>query len=176
MVDANRLRVDEISLVARQALRREALELSNSCTLVARIAIHGGVRADQREPVHVLIDLLDRNAPTSHRMALLAIRSHLALVNISVTFRALRAHIRKHRLRMALRARNPFVHSTQWILGGVVIELRNSANRFPAAQRVTVLAGNAQASVGTARVGRRLRLRAGGDTAGQRSEDNRQIK
>src|SRR5215475_14110553 len=108
-------------------------------------------------------------------MALLAVRAHLALVNVGVALRALRTHIRENRLRVALRARNAFVHSAQRIFGGVVIELRNSANRFPSAQRVTVLAGNAQTAVGTARVRRRLGLRCR-KTSGKRRENDRQIK
>jgi len=92
-------------------------------------------------------------------MALLAVGSHLRLVNVCVALRTLRSHVREHRLGVALRAGDAFMHPAQRILGGVVIELRNGANRFPAAQRVAVLTGNAKASVRTPRIRRRLRLR-----------------
>jgi hypothetical protein len=69
-----------------------------------------------------------------------------------VALAALRSDIREHRLGVALRARNAFVHSAQRILCGVVIELRNGANWFPTAQRVTVLTRNAEASVRTPRI------------------------
>jgi hypothetical protein len=122
------------------------------------IAVYGGVGADQREPVEVLINLLHRNMPAPNRVALLAVRAHLALVDVGVAVGALRPDIRKDHLRVALRAGHAFVQAAQRVLRGVVIEFRNGADRFPAAQRVTVLARDAQTPVWTPRVGRRLRL------------------
>jgi hypothetical protein len=132
------------------------------------------VCARERKTVHVLVDLLDRNVPTFHRVALLAVRAHLGFVNVRMALAALCSDIREHRLGVALRARNPFVHSAQRIFCGVVIELRNGANRFPSAERVTVLTRNAEASVRTPRIRRRLRLRRW-HAARQRRENDRQI-
>ena len=176
VIDARRPGVHKFFLVAGQARSREALELAHSCTLVAGIAIHGRVRSDQREPVHVLIDLLDGNVPATHRMTLLAIGAHLPLVNIGMALGALRPHIREDRLRVALRAGDTRVHATQWILCRVVIELRNRADRLPSAQRVTVLTGNTQATVRAARVGGRLLLRSSRLSAGQQRNCDCQIK
>ena len=81
----------------------------------------------------MLIDLLDGDVPPLHRMALFAICAHLPLVNIGVTIRALRAHVGKHHLGVALRAGHALVQTAQRILCGVVIELRNRADRLPAA-------------------------------------------
>ena len=110
VINARGLGVNEVSLVARVAGGRKALELSHRSALVARVAIHSRVRARQREPVHVLVDLLNRNVPASHRMALFAVRAHLGFVNVRMALAALRSDIREDRLGVALRARNAFVH------------------------------------------------------------------
>src|SRR5579864_8615504 len=160
VVQPGRLRVDEIALMAGVALRGEALELADGRTLVAGVAVDDGVGAYQREAIKVLIDLLNRNVPSRHGVALFAVGTHLALVNVGVAVSTLRSDIREDRLDVALRASHAFVHAAQRILGGVVIELRDGADRLPAAKRVAVLTGNAQASMRAARAGRRLRLSA----------------
>ena len=146
--------------MAGEALGRKPLELAHSRALVTGIAIHGGMGADQREAIEMLVDLLNGNVPAPHRVALLAIRAHLALMNVGVAVGALRAHIGKDHLGVALRAGHSLVQSAQRIFRGVVIEFRNGTNRLPTAQRVAVLAWNAQAAVRTSRVGGRLRLPA----------------
>ena len=158
MVQAGGLGIDEVFLMAREAHRRQSLELADRRALVAGIAIQRGVRADQREAIHVLIDLLNGNVPAPHGMALLAVRSHLALVDISVTVRALGSYIREHQLGVALRAAHALVHTPQRVFCGVVIKFGHRPDRLPAAQRVAVLTGNAQTTVRTARVCGRLRL------------------
>lgn len=83
-------------------------------------------------------------------MALCAIRSHLSLVNISVAFLAVLADVGEYRVDVASRAFHPLVHSSQRIFGIAMVELENAPNRMPALGCVTVFAGNAQCSVGTA--------------------------
>jgi len=48
------------------------------------IAVNGGVSARQREAVVVLLDIFDGNLPSPNRMALLAVSSQLAPMNIRV--------------------------------------------------------------------------------------------
>ena len=93
-------------------------------------------------------------------MALLAVRAHLPLVNVRVAIRALRSHIAKDRLGVALRAANAFVHAAQRIFRCVVIEFRNCSDGLPSTQGVTVLAWNAEASMGASCRRGRLRLAA----------------
>ena len=112
---------------------RQTLELSHRRALVAGVAIYGGVRPDQREAVEVLIDLLNGDIPALHGMALLAVRTHLALVEVGVAVRAFFPHVGKHRLHVALCASHTFMHSAQRILRCVVIEFRNRADRLPTA-------------------------------------------
>jgi hypothetical protein len=142
VIEAGGPGIDEISLMARVARGREALELPHSRIFVAGVAIQCCMRTDQREAVDVLINLLNRDIPTFHRMALFAICSHLPLVNVGMAIRALGSHIRKDQLGMALRAAHALVHAAQGISRSVVIEFRDRAYRLPPAQRVAILAGN----------------------------------
>jgi hypothetical protein len=158
VINSSRLCICEILLVAREARRRQSLKLSDGCPGVTRVAIDRSVRTNQREAIQVLIDLLNGYMPAFHGVALLAIGAHLAFVNVGVTVRTLRADIREDGLGVALRATHAFVHAAQRIFGGVVIEFGDRSDRLPAAQGVAVLTRNTQASVGTARVRRRLRL------------------
>ena len=160
VVDPHRLGADKVLLVARIAGRREALELADRSTGVALIAIQGGVRADQRKPIHVLIDLLHRNVPPLDAVALLAVGAHLPLVDVCVAIRALRAYVGEDWLCVTLRAAHTLVHAAQRIFGCVVIEFRNSADRLPTAEGMAVLTRDAQTSVRTARVRRPLHLRS----------------
>jgi hypothetical protein len=111
VVDADRLGADEIFLMAGVAGRGKALELSDRGTGVALIAVKRGVRANQWEAVQVLIDLLHRNVPSLDGVALLAIRAHLALVNVSVAIGALFPDIGEDRLGVALNAAHTFMHA-----------------------------------------------------------------
>lgn len=117
--------------MAGVALRRKTLELADRCALVTRVAIDRGMGPDQREPIQVLVDLLDRNIPALDGVALFAVGTHLGLVNVRMALSALRSDIVENRLGVALRAGNALVHSAQRILGGVVIKLRNGADRLP---------------------------------------------
>ena len=76
------------------------------------VAVDGGVRSDEREPVQMLVDLLDGNMPPLHAMALLAVRAHLPLVNVSMAVRALRPHIREHHLDVTLCAGHTLMESS----------------------------------------------------------------
>jgi len=64
----------ELRLVAGITLRRHRRELAVGRAFVAGIAVHGRVRSGQREAVVVLLYLLNRDLPSSDRMALFAVR------------------------------------------------------------------------------------------------------
>jgi hypothetical protein len=93
----------------------------------------------QREAILVILHLLHRDIPSLYRVALLAVRSHLAAMNICVTVRAILAYVRKHGLNVAFDTFHFFVHSAQRIIGLVVIELGYRADGLPTGGRVTVL-------------------------------------
>ena len=111
VVQPGGFRVDEISLVAGHTRRRKTLELAYCGALVTGVAGDGCVRTNQGEAIQVLIDLLDGNIPALYRVALLAVGAHLALVDICMAGRALRAYIRKDWLGVALSARHALVHA-----------------------------------------------------------------
>jgi hypothetical protein len=84
-------------------------------------------------------------------MALLTTGSQLALVDVRVTILAPLSNIGEDRLDMTFSAGHGRVHPAQWILGLVVIEFRDGADRFPGVRGVAVLAGYVQASMRAAR-------------------------
>lgn len=133
--------------VARITLRRESLELAHGGALVARSTIQGRMRTHQGKAVLVLINLLHRNLPSLYRVALFAGCPKLTLMDIGVAVSAFLAHVREHRLRVALGATHSLVHAAQGKSGLVVVELRNVADRLPCAQGVAVLAGDVQRAV-----------------------------
>src|SRR5260370_14969691 len=96
------------------------------------VAGQSGVSADQREPVLVLLDVLDGNLPSLDRMAVLAVGSELSAVDIGVAVSARVANVRKHQFCVALSARaHGRVHATQPIPGLAVIKIRQRTNWFP---------------------------------------------
>lgn len=139
--------------VAGIALRRQSQKLAGSRSFVAGLAVQRRVRADQREAILVLLHLLDRDVPSLHGVALLAARAKLTAMNVSVAVGALRAHVSKDHLGMALGASHTFMHTAQRKLGLVVIKLRHVADRLPTRRSVTILAGKIQTAMWTARRG-----------------------
>ena len=71
----------------------KALELPGGTAFMARFAIRSRVRANQREPVLMFADLLQRHSPSFYRVTAFAIRAELPPVNVRVTVGALRADI-----------------------------------------------------------------------------------
>ncbi len=98
--------------------------------------------SDQRKAVLVLIDLLYGNLPATNTVALFARSAELTLVNVRVAIGALRSYIAEHRLGVALRAVDAFVHASQGKVRLIVIELHVSTNGLPPAHRMAILTGN----------------------------------
>ena len=90
------------------------------------------MRAGQREPVQVLVDLADIHLPAADGVAVLTNRPHLASVNVGMAVGAFRTHIREDELGMACCTRHAFMHASQRELGRIVIEFRRSTDRLPA--------------------------------------------
>jgi hypothetical protein len=126
--------------VAGNALRGHRLESTGGRSLMTGIAVYRGVGPGQGEAIVVLLNLLDRNLPSSDGVALLAIRSQLPPVNVSMAILAPLPNIGEHRLDVALNAAHCVVQSPQRIVRLIVIEFGNRTNRFPRARGVAVLA------------------------------------
>ena len=78
---------------------------------MAGVAINGGMRAGQRKTTIVLLYLLHRNLPSTNRVALLAVRSELSLVDVGVAILAALADAGKYRLDVTLGALDRLVHT-----------------------------------------------------------------
>ena len=122
-------------------------------------AIQRRVCSHQGEAVLVLVDLLYRNLPSLHRMALIAGSAELPLVDIRMAIRSFLTHIGKNWTGMALRTSYAFVHAPQREPRLAMVKFRNGADRFPPAHRVAILTGNAQKPMWAAGIGIGLRLR-----------------
>ena len=141
-----------IGQMARHTLRRQSLKLANRRALVAIVALHRGVRTEQRKTVLVLLDLVDRNLPPENRVALRAIGAEFPQVNIRVAVCAIFPDVGEDRLRVAFQTSNLLVLATERISGFVVIEFQHRAYRTPGRRGVTVFARNRQRSVRTTNI------------------------
>ena len=106
------------------------------------LTVDCGMGSNQRKAIVVLLDGLDVDTPSLHGVALLAFRTHLAAMNISVTVGALGSGVAKYQACVALPASYILVKTAQGILRLIVIELRNIADRLPRCECMTVLAGH----------------------------------
>ena len=134
----------KLGRMATQAVGGEPLELAYGRVLVTAVALQQRVRPHQRKAVEVLLDVLHRNPPPFHCVAVFATRSKLAAVNVSVAVRAFRARVAEHQIGVTLAASYPLVHAAQGKLGLVVIEFWNAAYWFPRRKGMAVLAGEVQ--------------------------------
>lgn len=153
------VRIGRCQVVRRMtgiAIRGHRLELAVGGILVAGIAVNGCMRAGQREAVVVLLNLRDRNLPSTDGVTLLAVRAQLPAMNVGVAILAALADIAEHRFHMALGAGHRGVHTAQWIFGLIVVEFRNRPDGTPGIRGVTVLAGKVEAAVWAVRSARRL--------------------
>jgi hypothetical protein len=133
------------------ALRSHRLKLAGGPSLVAGIAVHRSVRSSQREAVVMLLNLPNRDLPTTDRVALLAVRSQLSFVNVGVTILATLSNIGENRPDVTFSATHGLMHAAQRVFGLVVIEFWSAADWFPRGRCVAVLARNAQVAVWTMR-------------------------
>jgi len=114
---------------------------------VTSFAFHGGVRAEQREKIHVVADLLFGSEPVLRAVTLGAIRAELTQMNISMAIGAIFANIGENRLRVALGARSNFVSASKRKFRSFMAELRNATNRAPASRGVAIFTRNLHRAV-----------------------------
>jgi hypothetical protein len=154
----------------------EAEKLTDGSTGMTRLARNGGMSAEKRETILVILDLLGSEFPTLDGMALRAVRTQLASVNIGMTVGAIFADVGEYRLYVALNAFHFFVHAAKRVLGFAVVEFRDSADRAPSSGSVAIFAGNAQRTVRITRgafLGGRMRLREDGGSVRRRQGSRR---
>ena len=116
------------------------------------LALNRRMRTEQWKAILVVLDLVDGNLPAQHGVALCAIRTEFPPVKVGVAIGAIPAHIREDGFHVACSACHFFVHSAQRVVGLIVVEFRNGANRAPGFRCVAILAGNGKRAVRTLRV------------------------
>ena len=125
------------------ALSAKSGVIARGCPGVARVARYRGVRPQQREPVPVILCRSRVDPPSVHRVAVLALRAELPLVEIRMTIGALLPGLCKNFRHMARITRHIRVHAAQRIVCvGVVIKFRPRTERRPTRRRVAVLTRN----------------------------------
>jgi hypothetical protein len=140
--------------------RRQSLpiELADGARLMAFVAIHNRVRADQRKPILVLVDVMHRHCPAIDVMAQVALGTVAAPVNIGVAVLALLAGVGEDRIDVALLARNFCVQSAQRERRLAVIKFRLRTQRQPSVAGMAVLTRNLQRPMGISVGGRHAGL------------------
>ena len=103
--------------------------------------------SNERKAILVVLDRLHRNIPALHRVALPAVGAELTPVDVSVTVRALCAHVAEHQLYVTLHALYLLVHSPKRVGCLVMVEFRDPADWFPARKGMTVFAGDRDGTV-----------------------------
>ena len=101
----------EVRRMAGIALRGHRLEFAGGPSLVAGITVDRSVSPSQREAVVMLLNLLNRDLPATDRMALLAVRSQLPLVNIGVTVLATLSDVSENQSDVTFSAAYRVVHA-----------------------------------------------------------------
>jgi len=139
----------EIVHVTARAFGRESLPVGRAHRpdLVARIAIHHGVRPDQREAILMFIDVVDGYLPPGVAVARVALRGVPAPMDIRVAVLALVVRLGEDQVGMTIRAADFRVQSAQRKACLAVIKLGNRSNRRPSLRRVAILARDIQLSV-----------------------------
>ena len=99
----------------------------------------------------MLLHRLERDLPTLHRVALLALCAELPAVNVGVAICAFGADVGKDQARMTQATLHGFVHAAQRIARLVMVEFRQIADGLPAGEGVAVFARLVQCSVRAAR-------------------------
>ena len=79
----------------------------------------------------MILHALRGDVPALHGVALRAIGTHLAAVNVRVAIGAIFSNVGEDRFGVALHALHFFVHAAEGVIGFVVIELGNRANGTP---------------------------------------------
>lgn len=136
------------ALVTGITLNGKSLELPNCFALMTVCTLQSGMASHQRETIIVFPHPLQNDVPSLHRMALCAVSPHLPAMNVGVAVGTVRSGVREHRLGMTLGTSHSLVQAAKRIFRGVVIELRNRADRLPPCGRMAVLARDIQVAMG----------------------------
>jgi len=100
------------ALVARVTLDGKSLELPHRLAFMTVRTIQSGMSSHQWEAVVVFPYPLQNDAPPFNRVALFAVGSHLAAMNVSVAVRTIRSGVRENGFGMTLCTSHSLVLAT----------------------------------------------------------------
>jgi hypothetical protein len=120
----------------------KTIELADGAHLVAGIAIHGRMRANQGKTILMFVDVVNRNLPAVGVVAECALSSVLPPMQIRVTVLTLHWRVAENQSLMAIGALDFCVPSAQRKLRMGMVELQLGAERFPALDGMALLAAN----------------------------------
>ena len=142
-------RLPPIRHVTGRACRRKPKIISDRGVWMTLLALHHGMRAEQRKSVEMLLYRLDGHPPSENRVALRAVGAELTAMNVGVTIGARLSNVGENRFGVTGRAGYFFMHAAKRIPRGVVLEFGNGADGGPACVRVAVFARNSEGAVRT---------------------------
>lgn len=139
-------RFAELIAMATYTIRgeTEAVELPYRANLVARITIRDGVRPDERKPILVLIDVVNRDLPAIWVMAQFTFRPVLSPVEIRVAVLTFFWNIAEVEIGVTVHTRYFRVPPPQRESGLRVLELHIRSQWLPSLLRVTLVARNVE--------------------------------
>jgi len=120
----------------------EAVELANRSDLVAGVAVHGCMGADQRESILMLIDIVNGNLPAVGVVAEFTLRAILTAMQIGVAVLALYRGIAEIKILVTVDTLHFRVPAMQRKFSFRMVEFEFGAQRLPLLNGVTLLAGN----------------------------------
>src|SRR5882757_3212900 len=146
-----------VTLVATDALGRksETIELSDGSHLVAGIAIHHCVSADQRKAVLVFVDVVDRNLPTIRVVTKFAFGPIFPTMEIGVAVLTLIRSIGEVEISVAVPTCHSGMAPAKRKACLRMVELSLTSDRLPISCGMTVLARDVELSMRTTNRGRR---------------------
>ena len=156
--------------VAGNTLCAKTRELAHRRAGMAGDAVERGMGPEERKTILVVLDVLDRDAPSLHGVTFLAASSELAAMQVGVAVHAFRPHIRKYGICVAGLAIQLGVSSAKRKGSLVVVEYRKASYGRPAGFGVAILAGKLEFPVGTSRRAALRRLGVGSRRQGQNGQ------
>ena len=121
--------------------------LSADNGFVTCFALHGGVRADQREEILMIANLFLGSKPALDDMALGAIGAEFPQMNVGMAIRAISPDFGENHFGVALLAGKSPVASPKRITGLVVIECKNCPDGSPGGGNVATVARHLKRAV-----------------------------
>jgi hypothetical protein len=115
--------------MARDTVGTQPFVLTDCCAFMARFAIRGRMRADERKAVCMVFHSRQWNAPPANGMTLLAVASHLPAMKVGMTIGALLPYVGEYELGVAFPAIHSFMHATKRIQGLGMIEIGEGPDR-----------------------------------------------